>query len=178
MKEAVIGSRYALAFYEMTKKDNIVEEVYNELSALMEAYEKDNDFKNFLNHPLIEVKTKKDFLAKLFSDKFREESMNIIYYLIDKKRIGLIKVIVTEFLKIYYEKNRIVEAEAIFAVTPSDVQIKTLLEKLKSKEHKEIRLKTKIDKSILGGVIIKIEDRIIDASIKREIDSFRNNFKI
>jgi len=178
MREAVIGSRYALAFYEITKKDNIVEEVYSELNILMEAYEKDNDFKNFLNHPLIDMKIKKDFLSKLFSDKFREESLNIIYYLLDKKRLNLLKAIVTEFLKIYYEKNRIVEAEAIFAVAPSQIQINTLLEKLKSKEHKEIRLKTKIDKSILGGVIIKIEDKIIDASIKREIDSFRNNFKI
>lgn len=178
MKEAAIGSRYALAFYEITNKNNTVEEVYNELSTLMEAYETNIDFKNFLNHPLIDINDKKSFLNKLFADKFKEDSLNIVNYLLDKKRLNLLKAIVTEFLKIYYEKHRIVEAEATFAVTPSNEQLQKLLDKLKAKENKEVRLRTKIDKGILGGVIIKIEDRIIDASIKREIEVFRNNFKI
>ena len=55
-------------------------------------------------------------------------------------------------------------------------QIDSLSVKLKAKVNKEVRLTTKVDKSILGGLIVRIGDQIIDASIKREIESFRKNY--
>lgn len=178
MRETVVGNRYALAIYEIAVQNNQPEEVYRELKIVMEIFESDKDFKNFIDNPLIKNDDKKKFVQNIFSKMLSEETISLLQYLIDKSRLVNIKEIVTEYLKLYYEKNQIIEAEAIFASKPSDVQLQNLIEKLKLKENKEIKLKTKLDKAIIGGVIVKIGDRIIDASIKREIDSFRKNFKI
>ena len=178
MRGTTVGNRYALAIYEIAIQNNQPEEVYRELKVVMEIFETDKDFKNFIESPLIKKDDKKKFVENLFSKKFSEETVSLLQYLIDKSRLVNIKEIVTEYLKIYYEKNQIIEAEAIFASKPSDIQIQNLIAKLKLKENKEIKLNTKLDKSIIGGVIVKIGDKIIDASIKREIDTFRRNFKI
>lgn len=105
-----------------------------------------------------------------------KETINLLHYLIDKSRLSQIKAIVTEYLKLYYEKNQIVEAEATFAVEPTKDQVAKLVEKLQAKLKKEIRISTKIDKKILGGVVVRMGDQIIDASIKKEIEAFRNNY--
>lgn len=177
MREIIIGNRYALAIYEIAETANKVDEIYRELKIIMETYETNVEFKSFMNHPLIKAETKKSFIDKLFSSNFQEETINFIQYLIDKKRIDQIKAIVVEYMKDYYDKNHILVAEAIFAVAPTEEQLKNLAAKLNAKENKEIRLKTRIDKSILGGVIVKFGDKIIDASIKREIEAFRNNLQ-
>lgn len=176
MKEAVIGSRYASAIYELANEINKVEETYKELKIVMEIYETNVDFKVFINHPLVQKEDKKEFISKLFLKEFSSETINILHYLVDKTRLAQIKSIVTEYLKLYYLKNQIVEAEAVFAIVPSKEQIQNLVSSLQNKVKKEVRLSTKVDESILGGVIIKIGDQIIDASIKKEIDTFRNNY--
>jgi len=142
----------------------------------METYETNIDFKNFINHPLVSKEDKKEFLSKLFAKEFSTVSIDFLHYLVDKTRLSQIKTIVTEFLKIYYAKNQIVEALATFAVEPSEEQVQNLIARLKTRVNKEVKLSTEVDKSILGGVIIRIGDQIIDASIKREIESFRNNY--
>ena len=176
MKETTVGSRYALAIYEIASDLKKVEETYKELKVVMEVYEQNLDFKNFVEHPLVNKKDKKDFVGKIFDGEFSEETTNILNYLIDKNRLSQIKSIVTEYLKLYYSRNQIVEAEVTFAVTPTTEQIDSLSVKLKAKVNKEVRLTTKVDKSILGGLIVRIGDQIIDASIKREIESFRKNY--
>ncbi len=176
MKEIAVGNRYALAIYDIAKDLNKLEEMYKELKVVMETYELNNDFKNFINHPLVKKEDKKEFVSKLFSKEFSEETINLLHYLIDKTRLSQIKSIVTEYLKIYYEKNQIVEAEATFAIEPTKDQVAKLVEKLQAKLKKEVRISTKIDKKILGGVVVRMGDQIIDASIKKEIEAFRNNY--
>lgn len=176
MKEIAVGNRYALAIYDIAKELNRLEEMYNELKVVMETYELNLDFKNFINHPLVKKEDKKEVITKLFSKEFSEETINLLHYLVDKTRLSQIKVIVTEYLKLYYERNQIVEAEATFAVEPSKEQVAKLVAKLQTKLNKEVRISTKIDKKILGGVVIRMGDQIIDASIKKEIEAFRNNY--
>jgi F-type H+-transporting ATPase subunit delta len=103
MKEIAVGNRYALAIYDIAKDLNRLEEMYKELKVVMETYELNNDFKNFINHPLVKKEDKKEFVSKLFSKEFSEETINLLHYLIDKTRLSQIKSIVTEYLKIYYE---------------------------------------------------------------------------
>ncbi len=84
-----------------------------------------------------------------------------------------IRNIVAEYLKIYYEKNQILDVEATFAVEPSELQKKKLIEKLMKKTGKKINLDVKIDKSIIGGGIIKIGDQVTDGSIRKELNFLR-----
>ena len=174
MIKSQVGRRYSKAIFEIAEEKNQVKEIYEMLNSAMVLYRTDKEFKNFILNPLIDNEQKKSVLNEIFG-KDNSENLNILLYILDKGRINCIKYIVAEYLKIYYRKNRILDVKATFTKELTDEQKKKLIDKLSQKTGKEINLEIKIDKNILGGGIIKIGDKIIDGSIRRELDNWKRN---
>ena len=174
MIKSQVGRRYSKAIFEIAEEKNQVKEIYEMLNSAMVLYRTDKEFKNFILNPLIDNEQKKSVLNEIFG-KDNSENLNILLYILDKGRMNCIKYIVAEYLKIYYRKNRILDVRATFTKELTDEQKKKLIDKLSQKTGKEINLEIKIDKDILGGGIIKIGDKIIDGSIRRELDNWRKS---
>lgn len=174
MIKSQVGRRYSKAIFEIAEEKNQVKEIYEMLNSAMVLYRTDKEFKNFILNPLIDNEQKKSVLNEIFG-KDNSENLNILLYILDKGRMNCIKYIVAEYLKIYYRKNRILDVKATFTKELTDEQKKKLIDKLSQKTGKEINLKIKIDKDILGGGIIKIGDKIIDGSIRRELDNWKKS---
>ena len=174
MIKSQVGRRYSKAIFEIAEEKNQVKEIYEMLNSAMVLYRTDKEFKNFILNPLIDSEQKKSVLNKIFG-KDNSDNLNILLYILDKGRMNCIKYIVAEYLKIYYRKNRILDLKATFTKELTDEQKKKLIDKLSQKTGKEINLEIKIDKDILGGGIIKIGDKIIDGSIRRELDNWRKS---
>ena len=174
MIKSQVGRRYSKAIFEIAEEKNQVKEIYEMLNSAMFLYRTDKEFKNFILNPLIDNEQKKSVLNEIFG-KDNSENLNILLYILDKGRMNCIKYIVAEYLKIYYRKNRILDVKATFTKELTDEQKKKLIDKLSQKTGKEINLEIKIDKDILGGGIIKIGDKIIDGSIRRELDNWRKS---
>ena len=174
MIKAQVGRRYSKAIFEIAEEKNQVKEIYEMLNSAMVLYRTDKEFKNFILNPLIDNEQKKSVLNEIFG-KDNSENLNILLYILDKGRMNCIKYIVAEYLKIYYRKNRILDVKATFTKELTDEQKKKLIDKLSQKTGKEINLEIKIDKDILGGGIIKIGDKIIDGSIRRELDNWKKS---
>lgn len=174
MIKSQVGRRYSKAIFEIAEEKNQVKEIYEMLNSAMVLYRTDKEFKNFILNPLIDNEQKKSVLNEIFG-KDNSENLNILLYILDKGRMNCIKYIVAEYLKIYYRKNRILDVKATFTKELTDEQKKKLIDKLSQKTGKEINLEIKIDKNILGGGIIRIGDKIIDGSIRRELDNWKKS---
>ena len=174
MIKSQVGRRYSKAIFEIAEEKNQVKEIYEMLNSAMVLYRTDKEFKNFILNPLIDNEQKKSVLNEIFG-KDNSENLNILLYILDKGRMNCIKYIVAGYLKIYYRKNRILDVKATFTKELTDEQKKKLIDKLSQKTGKEINLEIKVDKDILGGGIIKIGDKIIDGSIRRELDNWRKS---
>ncbi len=175
MKETGVAIRYALAIYDIAVENNKVLEINETLDSLLNLYEKDKEFKNLMLHPLIKREEKKKIANGVFSDA-DETSKNIIDYLIDKDRMSIIRFIATEYLKIYYKENNEISVTATFPKEINEEQRKKLLQKLENKTGKKVVLDIKIDDSIIGGGIVRINDDVIDGSIKRQMENIKNTF--
>ena len=174
MIKSQVGRRYSKAIFEIAEEKNQVKEIYEMLNSAMVLYRTDKEFKNFILNPLIDNEQKKSVLNEIFG-KDNSDNLNILLYILDKGRMNCIKYIVAEYLKIYYRKNRILDVKATFTKELTDEQKKKLIDKLSQKTGKEINLVIKVDKDILGGGIIKIGDKIIDGSIRRELDNWKKS---
>ena len=174
MIKSQVGRRYSKAIFDIAEEKNQVKEIYELLNSAMVLYRTDKEFKNFIRNPLISNEEKKFVLNEIFG-KDNSDNLNILLYILDKGRINCIKYIVAEYLKIYYRKNRILDVRATFTKELTEEQKKKLIDKLSQKTGKEINLEIKIDKNILGGGIIRIGDKIIDGSIRRELDNWKRN---
>lgn len=164
-----IGKRYAEAIYEVAEQRGEVKSVYDVLNSVMELYKNDIDFKNFITHPLIKEEQKKETLKKIFSES--NDGVDILFYILEKGRIAQIREIVAEFVKIDYAKNQILDVEATFAVQLNEEQKEKLSKNLEKKTGKKIKLVVNVDKSLIGGGIIKIGDEITDGSIRRQLET-------
>ena len=174
MIKSQVGRRYSKAIFDIAEEKKQVKEIYELLNSVMVLYRTDKEFKNFIRNPLISNEEKKLVLNEIFG-KDNRDNLNILLYILDKGRINCIKYIVAEYLKIYYRKNRILDVRATFTKELTDEQKKKLIDKLSQKTGKEINLEIKIDKNILGGGVIRIGDKIIDGSIRRELDNWKRN---
>lgn len=164
-----IGKRYAEAIYEVAVQRDEVKSIYDVLNSAMELYKTDVDFRNFITHPLIKESEKKETLKKIFSDS--NDGVEILFYILEKGRIAQIREIVAEYVKLDYAKNQILDVEATFAVALSDGQKEKLSKNLEKKTGKKIKLVVNVDKSLIGGGIIKIGDEVTDGSIRRQLET-------
>lgn len=174
MMDAQIGKRYAVAIYDIAEKSDKVKDLHSDLNTVMELYIRDEEFKNLVDHPLVKKEEKKKILSDVLKG-MDEFGMNIVDYLVDKGRLSNIRSIVAEYVKVYYEKNQIVDVLATFALEPSEDQKSKLIEKLEKKTGKKVNLEVNIDTNIIAGGIIKIGDEIIDGSLRRQLDTLAKN---
>ena len=161
--------RYAEAIYSVAEAKNEVKSVYEVLNSVMELYKNDIDFRNFITHPLIKENEKKETLKKIFTES--SEGVEILFYILEKGRIAQIREIVAEYVKIDYLKNQILDVEATFAIELNEEQKEKLSKNLEIKTGKKIKLVVNVDKTLIGGGIIKIGDEITDGSIRRQLET-------
>jgi F-type H+-transporting ATPase subunit delta len=143
---------------------------------------------NYLANPLIKDKDKKNVLNKCLTTKTSATTKNFLMLLVDKKRIGFLQTITQTFLNKAYNFVCLKFVEVYSASALSKDQKTQLVEKLKillgpefttSKAYySKINVTFKIDKELLGGFIIKVDSKIIDLSLRGEINGLAKQMEI
>lgn len=167
-----VSKRYALAIYDFATENDEVFEVFEVLNLLLEHIKNDEDFKKFLKYPVIDKEEKKKLINHIYSD-VNKQSLKILDYLIDKDRLLHIKEIYEEYSKIYYEKHKKLIVTAIFPKELTEAQKEKLTENLKKLKGKDVVIHYRIDENLIGGGLIRINDEVIDGSIKTQLNSIK-----
>ena len=175
MDKEAIAKRYASAIYDIAESSDKIGEIREALNILAENYNEDEEFKVFLLDPSIKYDEKVKYLHKSF-DFISEDAFKIINYLVKKGRVSLAEKIRDSYLKIYYEKNNKILVNATFTKELSDNQREALMKKLEKKYKKKIVLNLSVDEELIGGGIIKIGNKVIDGSIKSQIENIKKIF--
>ncbi|MGL4730199.1 MAG: F0F1 ATP synthase subunit delta [Clostridium sp.] len=168
-----LDRRYAQALYDVCEKNNILEETLEDLKSIVESMEECEELRKIIEHPQIHRPEKKAIFKKLFKDEVSEELLSFLILLIDKDRILYLKEKYNQFRLIYFERHNMVEVLVRTAIPLTDEQRNTLKEKLENKYKKEIILSEKVDESLLGGMIIKVGDDVIDGTVKSRISAMK-----
>ena len=167
-----VSKRYALAIYDFATENDEVFEVFEVLNLLLEHIKNDEDFKKLLKYPVIAQEEKKKLINHIYSD-VNKQSLKILDYLVDKDRLLHIKEIYEEYSKIYYEKHKKLIVTAIFPKELTEAQKEKLTQNLKILKGKDVVIHYRIDESLIGGGLIRINDEVIDGSIKTQLNSIK-----
>nr|YP_009394539.1 ATP synthase CF1 subunit delta [Vertebrata thuyoides]ARW63101.1 ATP synthase CF1 subunit delta [Vertebrata thuyoides] len=164
--EEKIAMPYAEAIIAHAQSINMLDQYKSELSSVLSVLSKSSDLQVFLLNPLNNNLSKKGVLKKLFHNQVDNFIMNFLLVLVDRRRISFLKTIIEKYLKITYLLESITIVELYSAVDLSEVQQSNLISKIKlMTSSNEIKLVSKRDTSLIGGFIIKIGSKIIDASL-------------
>lgn len=166
---SIVSERYALSLYEVAKDCGKVEEFYKELSQTADVFETYPEYLKLLTTPSIPLDEKQDTLKKVFGGRVHEYVLNFLMLLTDKRRIGLIAEIRKAYQDQYYFEENIAE---VVAVTASPMEA-ALQDKLRSKmctvTGKKVVLRNEVDPSIIGGIVVRIDNRQVDTSVKTRL---------
>ncbi len=153
----------------------MVKEVYEDTQGFLSLLSEEPAFRNFLLAPQVSTEKKQDVIKKAIGPHASRLVVEIIDLLIEKKRLMFVEEI-AEAYKVLYEKHMgIVEIQAVTAIPLDDALETKLRTKLESETQKTIRIKTVVDPSIIGGVVLRMEDKVIDGSIRHKIDMLKRH---
>lgn len=168
--------RYTKALYDLAEELKQVDAVKKDFEDIKKSIIASKELKMFIESPIIKPEKKSSILKELFSSKVSELTMKFILLLTEKNRIDILPELSVHMLSLINEKRGIAEAKITTAVEMTDKEKKSISEMLRKYTGKDIYPEYRIDKSIKGGFLAKIDDRIIDASISRQLEMLREKF--
>lgn len=169
-----LDKRYALALYQVAEEKNKVDEYLTDLREICELIDNNKDFYEVIKHPQISTKKKKQTFINIFKGKIDEELLSFLLILIEKDRILFLREKLNEMEKIHREKNNTLLAIVKTAVPLLDSEMTKLKTKLEEKYKKNIIITAEVDKSLLGGVYVRVGNDVIDGSIKSKLDEMKD----
>ncbi len=176
----IVSRRYAQALFSIGQEKGKKElAAYGQsLEQLAEMVRESDDFSRFFRNPVFTSEEKKAVLQEIFTKApAPDEVKNFCFLLADKDRLPLLIEIQEHFTKLLNAAQGIISGDLTTAVTLSEALRTSIQNSLKSKIKKEVRLSFSVDKGLLGGFKLKIGDKVMDASIKTQLEILKENIK-
>ena len=165
------AKRYAKALFELAQEKNLVDKVHQDFENFLELVEENVDLRSFLNLPL--ARGRKPILSDLLKEHFCELFFNFLLLVLKNKRFHLVEQIFEDFEKrIDSLKNRI-SAVAITAFPLPEDRLLEITREIASSLEAEVRLENEVDPAIIGGIILRLDDKIFNASISEQFKKLK-----
>lgn len=177
MLKGAVAGRYAEALYEIAVADKMVDKLESELRAVVKILQSEPDLLKVLYHPRIIAAEKKDVLKALFGGKISEVAMNFLCLLVDRQREAYLAGIIEVFVDYANQARNIINVEVVSAVELNKEDRKRLVKTLGKMTGKEVRVDYSVDPSLMGGILVRIGDRVIDGSVKARLKSLREHLR-
>lgn len=173
----LVAKTYAQALFEFALESDRVEAIKAEFDFVGESLTTYKEFFELFKTPTLSIEERKVIIGEIFAEHLSEEMMNFLKIILDKRRAGEILAIQREFGSIVDEHLGITEAFVRSARELDESEKDQLIDKLKSLTGKDIRLKTTVDPSVIGGLYIKVGDKVIDGSVRKKLDILKEELR-
>ena len=172
-----VGSVYGEALYTLALEENLSNVILEELSVLMQAFHAEPDFIRLLGSPNLSVQERCKILDDSFQGKIHAYVLNFLKILTEKGYMRHFSDCCKAFEESYNHDNGILPVTAITAVSLDAAQAAKLTEKLSQICGKQVKLKNRVDPSVLGGVRLDYDGKQLDDTVSHRLDAVRNLLK-
>lgn len=177
MLKGAVAARYAQAFFDVAQDNNQIMDIENELRGFMQALNESDELQRVLSNPQVSVDLKKTIIREVFEGQISRSTLNFLCVILDRRREVFLESIVERYIALANETRNIIEAEAISAVELPVVHKVNFMQVLSRMTGKEIRIDYQVDPEIIGGVVVRLGGRIIDGSIRRQLERLRDSIR-
>lgn len=171
-KEKKIG--FAIALFEIAKEEKKIKKIYKESKIIYQSLEENGDFIEILNDFSLQNDQKKKIVNNIYKN-IDIDLLNTMYILIDNNAFRYIIDVLEKLISFLQNELNIKEGIVYSTTKISDDKIKKLEKKLSNEYNVKISLKNHIDKELIGGFKIIIDDIVIEDSIKSDLEDIKHN---
>lgn len=177
MTDTRAASRYVKSLLQLAIEKKALDQVHNDMLLFSSVVRSNREFALLLRNPIVKHDKKRDILEKLFKGKVHSLTLAIFDIITKKNREPLLAAIADEFHNAYNEHQGIGKA-SITTATPLDAKMRADFEKLAASysEKNQVELVEKVDPDMIGGFVLNVGDRQVDASIKNKLKALSVKF--
>ncbi|WP_128896227.1 F0F1 ATP synthase subunit delta [Longirhabdus pacifica] len=164
MKNVIVAKRYAKALFEVAQSKKQVEEVGQQLAAIVDAFEQEEHISRFLLHPNVSNQDKSKVLAGSLGEA-SDVLKNTLLFMMERNRLDILPSLLEYYVR---TANEALGREQATVFTPRELsaeEAKQITATFSKLTGKQITVNTKIDASLLGGIKVRIGDRLYDGSL-------------
>ena len=163
---------YSRALFEVAKEHAKLDEVREQLGEFADAVAEQRDLQVFFFSPYFSTEEKKEGLRKAVEGA-DEIVLNTLELLIDKHRMPALFRIRRQYDDLWEEENRLLPVELTSAIELDQSTVKQVGEAIGQQTDRRIDLQSKVDPDILGGIVLRVGNSILDASIRSRLEQLR-----
>ena len=169
------AERYSLALYELASENNVISQVEDQSSSILNLISSSKDFSNLIKDP---TSNQEDLLKVINiiseNNKFETLLKNFLSFSVIKRRFFYVEQILKSFIETCSQKRGELKAELKSAKELSSDEISKITDELTKNFSSKIKLNYKHDESLIGGLIVQVGSTMVDTSIKNKLQQIEN----
>jgi F-type H+-transporting ATPase subunit delta len=170
-KEAIRG--YAEALFSVAEAEEALDVVEDELFRFARALEREQRLRDALTDPVLPAERKRAVLGDVLGERANPHTVNLLRFLVEQGRARDLPAIVDELVALAAERRQAAVAEVRTAVPLDAEHRERLAEALGRATGKRVELKVVVDPSVVGGVVARVGDQVIDGTVRRRLELAR-----
>jgi F-type H+-transporting ATPase subunit delta len=167
-----IAEVYARALFEVASDQDKLDELHDQLGEFADAIGENRDMARFFFSPYFSTQEKKEALEKTVTGA-EEIFMNFLETLLERHRMPVIFRIRDRFDKLWADENKMLPVEVTSAIELDKKTVADIGKSIGEQVDRKIELSSKVDPEILGGVVLRVGNFVLDASIRSRLDQLR-----
>ena len=168
---------YGQALFDAAKERGKIDAIGEEYKAISEVFTDHPSLKKLFLVPTLSALEKKTVAKKVFEGRVSQEMLHFIYILIDKGRINVWDRIGKQYEKLVLESEGLTRGILYTIMPVGPERLSALEEKAGAALGKNVKLENRIDKSIIGGTVIYVDGKLIDASVKARLENMKQRIR-
>jgi F-type H+-transporting ATPase subunit delta len=177
MKGLRVASRYAKSLMSLAIEQKQLDAVYADMNTISTTCANSRDLQLLLKSPIIKSDKKKSIIAKIFADKLNKISQAFVNIIITHRREDILFEIAQNFVEQYKRYNHITTAQVTSAVELDQAIIRKISAIVqKQSAGKQVEIKQTVNPEIIGGIIVRVDDKQYDGSISRKLNELKKTF--
>jgi F-type H+-transporting ATPase subunit delta len=172
-----VSKRYAKALFSLGQEDGNFEQYGQELSEFETFFRDNEDFRQVIVNPVFALEDRRKVLqVVLDKTNFSGVVKNFLNLLLDKNRMGVIEAIKAYYSQLTDEVSGIARAEIITARPLKQEALEKIERSLEELTSKKIKPEVREEKDLIGGIVVKIGDLVLDGSVRAQIEGLKESF--
>jgi ATP synthase F1 delta subunit len=167
-----IAEVYARALFEVAKEHDILDEIHDDLGAFATALEENRELAVFFFSPYFSSEEKKNGLERAVTGA-NPVFMNFLETLLERHRMPVIFRMRTRFEQLWDEEKKLLPVEITSSVQLDKEIVQSIGERIGEQTGQKVELSSKVDPEILGGLVVRVGNFVLDASIRNRLNQLR-----
>lgn len=174
----LVSKTYADAMFSLAMEEERLEEFWEAAGKVLEILEREPEFAELLRQPQLSRAEKEQILREVFGGRIPKEMEGMLLLLMKKGHVDEMTSVLDSFIELVKEEKKIGKAQVITAIALSEEKKKQVKRRLLAiTEYRQLEMEFVVDPKLLGGMVIRIKNRVVDTSIRTRLQTLSRQLR-